>query len=173
MAENYYQKLEREAAEKLEKLLNKPMAPNPDYVGVIDEKTNEPEYFDPWDIFPVYGNYSSEFDDMAIKTLENLLAGTFDDKGLAHEMFREILCKMSLCDYGTSPRVCFPTAQFKEMLPMLIKKWQEYYELVWSAGIGGVIRMGKHCKKCDVTMGFHLATCPDWTHPIHFRKVTQ
>jgi len=122
MSENWYTKQEREAGEELEKLLAKPNAPTSDYIGVIDEKTNEPEYFDPWDIFPVYGNYSSEFDDMAIKTLENLLAGTFEDKGLAYEMFREILCKKNLCDYGTSPRVCFPTTQFKELLPQLIDK---------------------------------------------------
>jgi hypothetical protein len=133
MSENYYTKLEREAAEALKSLLNKPTAPSQDMIGVIDEKTNEPEYFDPWDIFPVYGNYSSEFDDMAIKTLENLLAGTFEDKGLAHEMFREILCKKNLCDYGTSPRVCFPTAQFKELLPQLIDKWKQYYKLSWES----------------------------------------
>lgn len=131
MSENYYTKLAREANEELERLLARPTAPTSDDMGVIDEKTNEPEYFDPWDIFPVYGNYSSEFDDMAIKTLESLLAGTFDDKGLAHEMFREILCKKSLCDYGTSPRVCFPTAQFKELLPKYIDKWEEYYKLSW------------------------------------------
>ena len=65
MAENYYRKAEREAGEELEKLLAKPMAPSADMVGVIDEATDEPEYFDPWDIFPIYGSYSSAFDDMA------------------------------------------------------------------------------------------------------------
>lgn len=136
MGEDYYTKLEREAGEELEKLLAKPIAPTSYEIGTIDEKTNEAKYFDPWDIFPVYGNYSSEFDDMAIETLENLLAGTFKDKGLAHEMFREMLCKKSLCDYGTSPRVCFPTAQFKELLPQLIDKWKQYYKLNWESEDG-------------------------------------
>lgn len=129
--ETWYQKAEREAGEELEKLIAKPDAPTQDMIGVIDEKTNEPEYFDPWDMFPVYGSYSSEFDNMAIKTLENLLAGTFEDKGLAHEMFREILCKKGLCGYGTSPRVCFPTTQFKKLLPAYIEKWKQYYEIIW------------------------------------------
>ena|ERR1039458_2593736 len=131
MTENYYQKREREAGEELKKLLVKPIAPSSDLIGVIDEKTNEPEYFDPWDIFPIYGSYSSAFDDMALEVLENLLDSKFEGEELAHEMFREMLCKMSLCDYGTSPRVCFPTSELKGLLPELIKKWKQYYKLMW------------------------------------------
>lgn len=133
MSESYYTKLKREAGEEVEKLLARPDAPTQDDIGVIDEKTDEPEYFDPWDIFPVYGNYSSEFDDVALKTLENLLAGTFEDKGVEYEIFREILCKKNLCDYGTSPRVCFPTTQFKELLPKYITKWKQYYKTQWES----------------------------------------
>lgn len=91
------------------------------------------ERIDPWNIFPVYGSYSSEFDDVALKTLENLLAGTFEDKGVEYEIFREILCKKNLCDYGTSPRVCFPTTQFKEQLPKYITKWKQYYKTQWES----------------------------------------
>lgn len=131
MIEPYYQRVEREAAEELEKLLARPTAPIKDYIGVIDEKTDEPEFFDPWDIFPLYGNYSSEFDDMALRVLENLLNFNRVDETLAHEMFREMLCNKNLCDYGTSPRVCFPTTRFKELLPKYIIKWKEYYELAW------------------------------------------
>lgn len=131
MNEPYYQRVEREAAEELEKLLARPMAPTKHYIGVIDVKTDEPEFFDPWDIFPLYGNYSSEFDDMALEVLENLLNGNRVDETLAHEMFREMLCQKNLCDYGTSPRVCFPTTRFKELLPEYIAKWKEYYELAW------------------------------------------
>lgn len=122
---------EEQAIINVKKLLSRPIAPSEDYIGVIDEKTNEPEYFDPWDIFPVYGNYSSEFDEMALEVLENLLDGNRKDETLAHEIFREILCKMDLCDYGTSPRVCFPNTEFKELLPEFITKWKSYYELNW------------------------------------------
>lgn len=122
---------EQKAVKTVRELLNRPLAPSGDLIGVIDEKTNKPEYFDPWDIFPVYGNYSSEFDDMAIEVLSNLLAGSTPDEKLAHEMFREMLCKMDLCDYGTSPRVCFANQKFKELLPEYIDKWKQYYKLQW------------------------------------------
>lgn len=122
---------ERKAVEVVKELLARPDAPSSDRIGVIDEKTDKPEYFDPWDIFPVYGNYSSEFDDMAIKVLENLLASKFTEETLAHEIFREMLCKMDLCDYGASPRVCFANAEFKELLPEYIKRWKQYYKLWW------------------------------------------
>lgn len=131
MTESYYQKREREAGEELEKLLARPMSPSIDYIGTINEVTNEPEYFDPWDIFPVYGSYSSSFDDMALQVLENLLSSKYDNEELAHEMFREILCNKNLCDYGTSPRVCFPTSEFKKLLPKFIRKWKQYYKLTW------------------------------------------
>jgi hypothetical protein len=143
MGESYYQRVEREAVGELQELLNRPDAPSSDYIGVIDEKTDKPEYFDPWDIFPVYGNYSSEFDDMALEVLGNLLNSTFKGETLAHEMFREMLCKKNLCDYGTSPRVCFPTTEFKELIPAYISKWRKYYKLNWRThqaskdGMGG------------------------------------
>lgn len=131
---NYYEKLEQESIEELKELLARPMAPKRDYIGSIDPKTNKPEYFDPWGIFPsLYGNYSSEFDDMAIETLQHILDGNRREETLAHEMFREMLCRKNLCDYGTSPRVCFPTSDFRELLPEYIAKWKEYYKLNWSS----------------------------------------
>jgi len=131
MSEPYYVRVQREAGEELEKLLARPIAPTQDYIGVIDEKTNESEYFDPWDIFPVYGSYSSEFDDMALEVLEHMQTKQFKNETLAHEMFREILCKKELCDYGTSPRVCFPSPTFEKLLPEYISKWKQYYRLQW------------------------------------------
>lgn len=120
--EGYYQKLEREASDEVDALLAKPL-----------QESDAPsvEEFDPWEILPFYGNYSSAFDDMAIQVLKNLLDGGRGGEELAHEMFREVLCKKGLCDYGTSPRVCFPTTRFKEQLPKLIEKWSEYRRLNW------------------------------------------
>ena len=93
------------------------------------------EVFDPWEAFPcLYGSYSSEFDDMAILVLENLVKcefGARGGEGLAHEMFREMLCTADLCDYGTSPRGCFPTWEFGEVLPALLEKWREYRRIKW------------------------------------------
>ena len=124
----YINEAENEAVESVRALLDRPSAPMQDYSG---SEVDGVEYFDPWDIFPVYGNYSSEFDDMALQVLDNLLNDGRKNETLAHEIFREILCNMNLCSYGTSPRICFPTPGFKKLLPEYISKWKEYYRLQW------------------------------------------
>lgn len=124
---NYCEKLEIEAAEGLKKILSKPV--NEFGAPSTDE-------FDPWEGFQLYGSYSSEFDNVALTVLENLSHQGFEGESLAHEMFREMLCKRDLCDYGTSPRVCFPTEQFKEMLPEYIDKWKKYYKAQWGEDWG-------------------------------------
>lgn len=92
-------------------------------------------YFDPWAIFPsIYGSYSSEFDECAIAVLRELKDPKYDERGrtdLGAYMFREMLCVLDLCDYGTSPRVCFATAPFKAIIPDLIEKWLAYYLAQW------------------------------------------
>jgi len=93
-------------------------------------------FFDPWEIFPCfYGSYSGEFDAMAIKVLTRLRDGVFEREDLACEMFREYLCVMGLCDYGTSPRVCFPTMEFRPLLPDLIDKWRAYSLVRWGEDV--------------------------------------
>ncbi len=90
------------------------------------------ECFDPWDLFPcLYGSYSSAFDDMALDVLVDIRDGTFNRGDLASEMFREMLCTSGLCDYGSSPRVCFASRGFKSLLPQLIERWREYRALKW------------------------------------------
>jgi hypothetical protein len=87
--------------------------------------------FDPWEPFQLYGSYSSEFDDMAIRVLTDIEAGRFDNHSLADEMFREMLCNLNFCEYGTSPRVCFAYGDFKKLLPEYISKWKQYYKVQW------------------------------------------
>lgn len=123
---NYYEKLEEDSMKKVRKMLKRPI----DYYDEIGIKG-----FDPWEIFPIYGSYSSEFDDMAIDTLTDILNGTFktgDKYGLSQEIFREMLCNMGLCNYGTSPRTCFANESFMNVLPEYINKWKEYYKLQWN-----------------------------------------
>jgi len=95
---------------------------------------DEGDFFDPWNLFPsVYGTYSSEFDVCAVEVLEGL--GVYDDtvrRDLASDFFRDMLCTAELCEYGTSPRVCFPTSQFRGLVPKLIKRWKEHYERHWN-----------------------------------------
>lgn len=96
------------------------------------ENYDEGTCFDPWDLFDCfYGSYSSEFDDMAIDVLEDVRDGTHRRSDLAGEMFREVLCKRGLCEYGTSPRVCFPCEPFKALLPELIARWRVYRSATW------------------------------------------
>jgi hypothetical protein len=125
MAENYYQKRERQAVEALDAMLVKP--PMPD-----DGMCSDGECFDPWDLFPcVYGSYSSEFDDLALAVLSDINVEACERCDLAAEIFREILCTTGFCDYGTSPRVCFATTAFKERLPRFIERWREYAQIMW------------------------------------------
>ena len=122
---NYYQKQEIEAAKRLREMLTRPMPERADMLGCEGE-------FDPWDLFPsLYGSYSTEFDKLAIEVLCDIRDGLHRRDDLANEMFREVLCTTGFCNYGTSPRVCFPAKEFEAMLPDLIKRWREYANLAW------------------------------------------
>jgi hypothetical protein len=122
---NFYEKRERAAIEKLDALLAKPPIPD-------DGMYSDGECFDPWDLFPcLYGSYSSDFDEMALEVLSDLSNGAHNRTDLAAEMFREMLCTGYLCDYGSSPRVCFANTAFKDRLPKLIERWREYATIHW------------------------------------------
>lgn len=118
-------KAQEEAAALVRAILARQMRENGDRLGVVGE-------FDPWDIFPaLYGSYSSEFDKCAIDVLCELEDGERRRRDLGADMLREMLCVADLCDYGTSPRSCFPTSQFKQLLPALIERWRAYALLAW------------------------------------------
>lgn len=122
--EHWIERAEREAAERLEAELNKPM---PAYDGEVGMEG----FFDPWGIFPIYGSYSSEFDECAIAVLSELQRNVKERDDLGAEMFREMLCKLELCSYGSSPRVCFPTSRVRALLPRWIDQWKTYSALQW------------------------------------------
>jgi len=63
--------------------------------------------------------------------LEEILASERKRNDLSADMFREILCVAEPCNYGTSPRVCFPSSDFKPLLPKLIAKWKAYAVINW------------------------------------------
>ena len=98
----------------------------------VPDANFEVGHFDPWQLFGMFGNYSSDFDEMAIAVLSELLDRNLNRHDLAAEMFREMLCVMGLCDYGTSPRACFPCEEFEAVLPELIALWKHFSELQWS-----------------------------------------
>lgn len=123
--EPWYMKVDREAVEALTAVLAKPMAEDREMMSL--------DTFDPWELFPsLYGSYSSDFDECAIEVLEALHGGQFDGRrDLAAEMLREMFCTAHLCDYGSSPRACFPSTRFAPFIPELIEKWKAYYQLQW------------------------------------------
>lgn len=123
---------ESDAVAKIRAELEKPMPVGDQFLDI--------DHFDPWELFPcLYGTYSKAFDDMALVVLRNLQLAAddrWDDRlpeELAHEMFREILCRSDLCEYGTSPRVCFATQPFRAVLPELIDKWEAFSRVHWAA----------------------------------------
>lgn len=120
---DWIHKREQEAANKVAALLEMPIAHE-------EYQTNED--FDPWTLFPsVYGTYSSDFDQCAIDVLGEINSGEKVRDDLGAEMFREMLCTSNLCNYGTSPRVCFPTPSFKKILPDLLDRWKVYSKNQW------------------------------------------
>lgn len=125
---DYITKVENEAAATVAALIALPLPESNDMLGIEGE-------FNPWDLFPaIYGSYSSDFDKCALDVLCDLRDGAHNRADLAGDIIREMLCVAHLCDYGTSPRVCFPTSQFKKLLPGLIEKWREYAVISWSDG---------------------------------------
>lgn len=121
-------KRQDEAAAKVAAMLALPMPESNDMLGIEGE-------FDPRTIFPaIYGSYCSSFDKCAVEVLEELRDGERRRNDLGADMIREMLCVADLCGYGTSPRVCFPTQEFKKLLPDLIEKWRAYALIAWSDG---------------------------------------
>jgi hypothetical protein len=123
MTDWIYEK-QKEAAGRVEAMLALPMP--------AEDFEFDDEHFMPWDLFPaIYGTYSGDYDKMAVEVLTDLRDGSHIRDDLAAYMFKEMLCVMSLCDYGTSPRVCFPTSPFDQLLPSLIERWKEWYGVNW------------------------------------------
>lgn len=118
--------LNRAAVAQVREILDRPDAEAFDIRGIDD--------FDPWDIFPaLYGTYCSTFDECAIDVLCEIRDGQRRREDLAADMLREMLCTANLCEYGTSPRTCFPTMEFREILPELIERWQAFSKASWES----------------------------------------
>lgn len=109
-------------------------------MGMIEpnaEDENGP-YWDPWEAIEIHcGGYNSEVDADAIAVLKAIRNGGYvshiaKETGLseAHvELWQYIFCSADWCDYGTSPRGCFPMPGID--FPALIAAWETYYERSW------------------------------------------
>lgn len=124
---------QREAGEALAALMAKPMPATEYDIGSCADDGSD-LFFAPWSMFPlIYGSYSGEFDQCAIAVLKELRDHTKVRSDLGAEMFREMLCNLDLCSYGTSPRVCFPNSEFEALLPELIAKWEAFSAIQWGS----------------------------------------
>lgn len=96
------------------------------------------EYWDPWEALGLAClSYNSEIDENAIAVLEGVQARQFNSDiaaatGMtqAHvELFQGIFCSADWCEYGTSPRGCWPID--RDGFPKLIEAWQAYFARHW------------------------------------------
>jgi hypothetical protein len=108
------------------------------------------DYYDPWTAMRIHcGGYGSEVDLDVIRVLRaiavgsrNCIEGLEGPKGYvtdiaeqtgmsaSHvELIQYMLCSADWCDYGTSPRGCFPN--WDGDFEALIAAWEKYYEQQW------------------------------------------
>lgn len=106
-------------------------------------------YWDPWDAMHIHnGGYSSNVENDAIEILRAIRDGVKDGRdggqygnyvtdianktGLSEghvELWQYIFCSAGWCNYGTSPRGCFPDQSID--FDALIEAWAGYYRRKW------------------------------------------
>ena len=92
-------------------------------------------YWDPWESLGLRCcSYNAVIDIAAIRVLESVQAGQFgtDIAGIDPvlvELLKSIFCSHNWCEYGTSPRGCFPMD--REGFHLLIDGWKAYYGRKW------------------------------------------
>lgn len=102
-----------------------------------EEDENGP-YWDPWSALGIYcATYNSRIDADALAVLVGIHKGLFNEEiAAAHvlpeqyvELLQSIFSSAGWCDYGTSPRGCFPSDPVS--FPKIIDTWREYYRRTW------------------------------------------
>lgn len=103
------------------------------------EDENGP-YWDPWSALGIScASYSSQIDADAIHILKAIASRQFNSDiavmlGLPEqyvELLQSIFCSAGWCDYGTSPRGCFPAMDWNEF-QAIISAWEAYYDRQWN-----------------------------------------
>ena len=100
------------------------------------------DYWDPWDALGLpCCSYNSEIDEQAIAVLQGIADKMFntdiaEKTGMspAHvELWQGIFCSRDWCEYGTSPRGCFPNygSEFED-IGRIIASWKAYYQRHWN-----------------------------------------
>lgn len=119
----------RTAIERVKVSLTKPDISSKSDTGMVGF------FFEPWEaLFPhLYGGYSADFGVVAIESLEEVMNCVHSPHvdSLPHKMFKEMLCVQELCEYGSSPRVCFAETEFKEIIEEVISRFKHYEKIYW------------------------------------------
>jgi hypothetical protein len=96
------------------------------------------EYWDPWDaLCNRCASYSGQVDQDAINVLKGIrdklycsdIAALYGMSESHVELLQCIFCSANWCEYGTSPRGCFPID--REGFPALIAAWEDFYRRHW------------------------------------------
>jgi hypothetical protein len=126
--EPYCVKRDRETAEWLRSMLDRPLSESDEWITADD--------FNPWELFPgIVSAYSSSLDELAISVLKAVRDRTTFEilegpQGLAAELFMHMLADR-LCTYGTSPRGVWPVHPVQPIWQELIDKWEAYAKVMW------------------------------------------
>ena len=97
------------------------------------------DFWDPWNALGVdCASYSGQVDQDAINVLRGIrdklynsdIAKRYSMAPSHVELLQSIFCSADWCDYGTSPRGCFPTD--REGFPALIAGWEGFYLRFWN-----------------------------------------
>lgn len=104
-----------------------------------NEDDEHGDYWNPWVALGIgCGGYRGDGDQNALAVLRGINVHLYstdiaERTGLASshvELLQEIFCSANWCEYGTSPRGCWPID--REGFPLLIEAWEQYYERHWS-----------------------------------------
>jgi hypothetical protein len=118
-------------------------------VAEIIQPNSEDENGDFWDPWESLGlrccSYNSEIDQQAIDVLREIGSPEFayctdiaERTGLSAthvELLQSIFCSADWCEYGTSPRGCWPID--REGFPKLVEAWEQYFERHWGERASG------------------------------------
>jgi hypothetical protein len=105
-----------------------------------NQEDENSEYWDPWEALGLgCCSYSGDADDNALAVLRGIRDGLYSTDiakrtGLTSshvELLQGIFCSADWCEYGTSPRGCWPVD--REGFPALIAAWEAYYQRHWGS----------------------------------------
>lgn len=122
------------------------MLDDPNAIDIIrpNAKDENGDYWDPWEALGLdCMSYNSEIDTAAINVLKGIasekryttdIASKYKIDPLLVEFLQSIFSGSNWCEYGTSPRGCWPID--RDGFHLIIEAWEAYYERHWGEALG-------------------------------------